>query len=301
MPTERRLAAIMFTDIVGSTAMMGKSERGGREQRIQHIAVVQPLVQEYGGEWIEEKGDEALLTFSSALGAVNCALAIQSELLADEKLQVRIGIHAADVVFEDGKVYGDGVNVAARVREQSVPGSIYVTGEVWQTVRNQPNVEATSLGERDLKNVDRPVSLYEIRGTAEEPALDIEVELILVRQLGQHLDMPMLFLDRNSKYRFWNEAAAQILGRRFDEDVDGITDSAFQEEVASPRDEKGVPLEPDERPMQIAIATGKPAHGRVHLRRPEGTASPHEVTAFPLFGQSGRIHGVLGIFWPADD
>ncbi len=300
MPTERRLAAIMFTDIVGSTAMMGKSERRGREQRIQHIAVVQPLVQEYGGEWIEEKGDEALLTFSSALGAVNCALAIQSELLADEKLQVRIGIHSADVVFEDGKAYGDGVNVAARVREQSVPGSIYVTGEVWQTVRNQPNVEATSLGERDLKNVDRPVSLYEIRGTAEEPALDIEVELILVRQLGQHLDMPMLFLDRNSKYRFWNEAAAQILGRRFDENLDGITDDEFHEQVVRPTDEKGLPLGPDQRPGLNAMDTGKPTHGRVYVPRPDGTVGPHEVTAFPFFGQTGRIHGALVIFWPAD-
>ncbi len=116
MSAERRLAAILFTDVVGYTALMARDEAAGRRVRARHDALVRTQVKRYHGRWIEEKGDESLSVFSSALEAVSCALALQAELDGDSELVLRIGIHLADVTLEDGRVYGDGVNVAARIR-----------------------------------------------------------------------------------------------------------------------------------------------------------------------------------------
>ena len=112
----RRLAAVMFTDIVGYTALMAENEELGVRVRERHRNVVRGLVERYGGDSIEATGDETLSTFESALDAVNCALSVQESLLEDPELRVRIGVHSGDVVFADGEVRGDGVNLAARVR-----------------------------------------------------------------------------------------------------------------------------------------------------------------------------------------
>ncbi len=168
-PEARRLAAIMFTDIVGYTALMGRNEAVGRRVQEHHEAVVGPLVARYQGEWLEERGDETLSVFGNVRDAVNCALAIQHALRDDPELKLRIGVHLGDVTFERGRVIGDGVNVASRIRALAEPGGTCITGEVWQSVKNQSNVETTPLGERELKNVDHPVAVYAVSGTAAEP------------------------------------------------------------------------------------------------------------------------------------
>ena len=114
--SERRLAAIMFTDIVGYTALMARSEEAGLRARRRHREVVRRQVEYYGGTWIDETGDESLSSFQSATDAVNCALAVNAELRESTELSLRIGIHLGDVLFEGGRVYGDGVNVASRIR-----------------------------------------------------------------------------------------------------------------------------------------------------------------------------------------
>jgi adenylate cyclase len=164
-PTERRLAAIMFTDIVGYTALMAESEERGLRVRERHRELLRPLVERYRGEWIEETGDESLSSFQSVVDAVNCALAAQAELREDPELRLRIGIHLGETLVEGGRVYGDGVNIASRIRPLAEPGGICVSAEVQQAVRNQPNVECEPLGERELKNVGRPVSVFSVRGT----------------------------------------------------------------------------------------------------------------------------------------
>ncbi len=113
---ERKLAAIMFTDIVGYTALMAESEEKGLRARRKHRTLAKPVVERYGGDWIDEWGDESLSSFPSAVNAANCALAIQERLKEEPELRVRIGIHLGDVVFEAGTLHGDGVNVASRIR-----------------------------------------------------------------------------------------------------------------------------------------------------------------------------------------
>jgi TolB-like protein/class 3 adenylate cyclase len=162
MPSERRLAAIMFTDIVGYTALMARDEEAGRRARDRHEAVVRPLVERHSGKLIEAAGDESLSRFPSALDAVTCALAVQDALREDDELRVRIGIHLGDVTFEGERVSGDGVNVAARVRPLAEPGGICVSDQVQQSLRGRTDLEFASLGEQELKNVGRPVGVYAV-------------------------------------------------------------------------------------------------------------------------------------------
>ena len=179
MPTERRLAAIMFTDIVGYTALMAESEERGLRARERHRELVRPLVAKYHGESIEARGDESLSTFPTALDAVNCALAIGDQLQSDAALKLHIGIHLGDVVVQDGEVSGDGVNIAARICALSRGDAPYISDEVQHTVQNQANLSFESLGEHEFKNVPRPVPIYRVTGAAQPPR-----RIALLQRLG---------------------------------------------------------------------------------------------------------------------
>ena len=115
MPSEpkRKLSAIMFTDMVGYTAMMQAKEAKARELIERHRELMKPLVEKHGGKILQYVGDGTFITFDSAIEAVNSALEIQKELKSDPDVNLRIGIHVGDVVVEGDEVYGDGVNVAS--------------------------------------------------------------------------------------------------------------------------------------------------------------------------------------------
>jgi len=159
---ERKLAAIMFTDIVGYTALMARDEEAARRARDRHEAVVRPLVARHHGHFVEATGDESLSSFPSALDAVSCALAIHRDLADDPELRLRIGIHQGDVTFEGNRVSGDGVNIAARVRPLAEPGGICVSDDVQHSLRGRADLEFASIGERELKNVGRPVTVFAV-------------------------------------------------------------------------------------------------------------------------------------------
>jgi class 3 adenylate cyclase len=169
-PSERRLAAIMFTDIVGSTAVTARSESAGLALRDRHRDLVRAHVERYHGRFIEAPGDESLSTFESAVDAVQCALAIHEEVDADPELELHVGIHLGETVFRGSEVFGDGVNIAARICALSEGAGICISGEVHQAVRNQPGIEARSLGDHALKNVGRAVSVFAIAAPGSSPA-----------------------------------------------------------------------------------------------------------------------------------
>ncbi|MEE8508596.1 MAG: tetratricopeptide repeat protein, partial [Myxococcota bacterium] len=164
-PASRRLAAIMFTDVVGFTALMAESEERGLRVREGHRTLVGPLVRRYGGESLEIRGDECLSVFPSALDAVNCALAIQAGAAGEPDLALHVGIHLGDVLIADGEASGDGVNIASRLSSLSEGGGVLVSAEVHHAVRNQPGIEATPLGEHDFRNVGRPVDVHRLTGS----------------------------------------------------------------------------------------------------------------------------------------
>ncbi|MFC1620583.1 adenylate/guanylate cyclase domain-containing protein [Candidatus Neomarinimicrobiota bacterium] len=170
----RKLAAIMFTDIVGYTALMGEDEQQALQLLEKNRTLLKPIIGQYNGEWLKEMGDGSLSSFASAVDAVNCALQIQHILREDPKLSLRIGIHVGDVVFEGGDVFGDGVNVASRIEPLAEPGCVCVSEQVYEAIRNKSGIEARFLGEKKLKGVDKPIKAYavtEIRAPISEKAL----------------------------------------------------------------------------------------------------------------------------------
>ena len=171
---ERQLLAIMFTDVVGYTALTERDEAAAVRIREAHRELVHTLVKQFDGEVVDATGDESLSIFASALRAVDCALALQGALRSHPDLRVRIGIHLGDVLRKDGEVIGEGVNVAARVRPLAEPGGICVSEPVYQMVRSRAHVTARALGARALKNVEQPVAVYalasEEMAAAEAPA-----------------------------------------------------------------------------------------------------------------------------------
>ncbi|MEE9464671.1 MAG: adenylate/guanylate cyclase domain-containing protein [Candidatus Neomarinimicrobiota bacterium] len=160
----RKLAAIMFTDIVGFTALMGEDEPKALQLLQHNRELLKPIIRQFHGEWLKEMGDGTLSCFASAVDAVNCALAIQHVLTDDPDLKLRIGIHIGDVVFEKGDVFGDGVNVASRIEPLAEPGGICISGRVYDDIQNKPDIETIFLGEKELKHVKRPIKVYALTG-----------------------------------------------------------------------------------------------------------------------------------------
>ena len=159
----------MFTDIVGSTALMAQSEEAGLRAKARHREIVRPQVERYGGELIEDPGDQTLSIFRNALDAVNCALTIQEELVSDPNLMLHVGIHTSDILIQDGEVSGDGVNIAARICAISEGDAPFISDEVHHAVQNQAHLDFEALGEQELKNVPRPVPVYRVSGTIQAP------------------------------------------------------------------------------------------------------------------------------------
>ena len=162
---KRKLAAIMFTDMVGYTALMQKDEQRARDLIENQRGLLTPLVKKHDGDVLQYVGDGTFCTFNSAIEAVNCAIEIQRALAGEDEINLRIGIHVGDVVVKGDEVYGDGVNVASRIEPLAEPGGICISGKVYDDVRNKPDIEAVFIGNKSLKNVDHHIEVYAISGS----------------------------------------------------------------------------------------------------------------------------------------
>jgi adenylate cyclase len=146
MPEDRRLAAIMFTDIVGYTALMGSDEDNAFQLLRKNRDLQRPLIKKYRGEWLKEMGDGILASFHTASDAVRCAGEIQHEA-KKVGIPLRIGIHEGEVVFEGGDVLGDGVNIASRLQESAEEGCITISGSVYRDIKNKKGIKAEFIEE----------------------------------------------------------------------------------------------------------------------------------------------------------
>lgn len=171
VPSSRRLAAIVFTDIVGFTRLAQRDERGALRARAEYQRLLGPILATHGGREVKSLGDGFLLDFPSAVESVRSALAVQRELHArngplpaEERIEVRIGVHVGDVVQEGDDLLGDAVNIASRVQAAAEPGGIWVTGAVRDQVGNKLPVVFEPLGTREFKNVDLPPQLFRVLG-----------------------------------------------------------------------------------------------------------------------------------------
>lgn len=162
MSQSRQLAAIMFTDIVGYTALMGSDEQKAFAILNKNRLLQKPIIEQFNGLWIKELGDGVLASFNTVSDAVNAAVKIQNACNAAKEFQLRIGIHQSEVVFENGDVFGDGVNIAARIQAAAKPGSIYISESVHHNVSNKKDIQTKFVKEETLKNVKEPVRIYEV-------------------------------------------------------------------------------------------------------------------------------------------
>jgi class 3 adenylate cyclase/pimeloyl-ACP methyl ester carboxylesterase len=165
----RKLLAILFTDVVGYTALTERDEARAVRVRDRHRELVKTLVTQFEGEVVDTTGDESLSVFPSALGAVDCALALQAALRDDPHLRVRVGIHVGDVLRRGNEVIGEGVNVAARIRPLAEPGGICVSEAVWKQVHNRPHLAAHSLGAQTMKNVGERFEVFALDSAGGRP------------------------------------------------------------------------------------------------------------------------------------
>jgi adenylate cyclase len=158
----RQLAAILFADMTGYTAMMQEDEQLARLKRKRLKEVLEPTIAYHNGRILQYYGDGSLSIFSSAIDSVNCAIAIQQLLRQEPVVDLRMGIHTGDITIEDEAIYGDGVNLASRIESLAVPGGIFISEKVYDEIKNQSSITAREMGYFELKNVKQPIRVFAI-------------------------------------------------------------------------------------------------------------------------------------------
>jgi TolB-like protein/class 3 adenylate cyclase len=178
MSQTRRLAAILAADVAGYSRLMGADEEGTLERlKALRRELLDPKIAEHKGRIVKTTGDGLLVEFASVVDAVRCAVAVQQAMperntgvAADKRIELRIGINLGDVIVEGDDLYGDGVNIAARIEALADAGGVFVSNTVHDQVRDRLPFIFEDLGEQQVKNIARPVRVYRIRTTLTHPA-----------------------------------------------------------------------------------------------------------------------------------
>jgi class 3 adenylate cyclase/tetratricopeptide (TPR) repeat protein len=174
----RKLAAIAFVDIVGYTAMMSKNVNQTLELIDKIRSTIIEGTRKFHGNLLKELGDGFLLSFQSPSNAIRCGQLIHKKLV-DTNASVRIGIHVGEIIHRNNDIYGDGVNIASRLQSIASPSSIYISGRVHEDILNNPEFHTKFQGEKKLKNVGRPIKVYEILDEASD-------ELFITKLIRKH-------------------------------------------------------------------------------------------------------------------
>src|SRR5438309_4248235 len=183
---QRKLAAIMFTDMVGYSALAQSDDKLALELLEEHRELLREIFPRFNGTEIKTIGDGFLVEFNSALEAAQCAIEIQRTLakrnhdvMADRRIELKIGIHIGDVVHRGGDVYGDGVNIASRIEALAGAGGVCVSMDVERQIRNALEAKFEKYSSGQLKNIDLPMDLFRIVLPWEVGGQNIEAAAIL--------------------------------------------------------------------------------------------------------------------------
>ena len=210
---ERRLAAILAADVAGYSRLMGRNEEETVRDLEAHQAVILPLITKHGGAVINMAGDGVVAQFPSAVRAVECAVAIQKimsernfDVPAERRMLLRIGINLGDIIHDGTRTYGDGINVAARLEPIAEPGGICISATVREAIFGKLGLPLRDIGERSLKNIDRPVHIYQIQSPGTRARRDwLGSGLRQYRRLAPALGLVVLLVAVASvgAWRFW--------------------------------------------------------------------------------------------------
>jgi adenylate cyclase len=168
---ERRLAAILAADVAGYSRLMGNDEEGTLAAlKTCRRELIDPRLAEHRGRIVKTTGDGALVEFASAVDAIRCAMEIQrgmaernSAVPEDRRVEFRIGINVGDIIIDEGDIYGDGVNIAARVETLASPGAICLSENAYAQIRGKLPLDVSDIGVQQLKNIAQPVRVYSVR------------------------------------------------------------------------------------------------------------------------------------------
>ncbi len=168
---ERRLAAILAADVAGYSRLMGVDEEGTLAAlKASRREIIDPKIAEHRGRIVKTTGDGALVEFASAVDAVRCAVEIQramaernADIPEDRRIEFRIGINVGDIIIDDGDIYGDGVNIAARIETLASPGAICLSDNAYRQIKGKLALDVSDMGERQLKNIAQAVRVHSVR------------------------------------------------------------------------------------------------------------------------------------------
>ncbi|MCP5046217.1 MAG: guanylate cyclase [bacterium] len=217
----RQLAAVMFTDMVGYTALMQEDEQKARSNRDRHRKVLEHLIDENQGSILQYFGDGTLSVFDSAIQALRCALEIQTQLQRAPKIPVRIGLHVGDIVYEESGVYGDAVNVASRIESISVPGGVLFSERVFDDIKNHPEFRSNSLGAFNFKNVKRPIEVYALSNPSLEVPSSSDMKGKIPASIRRVAVLPFVNMSRDPENEYFSDGMTEELIDAFTK-VDGL-------------------------------------------------------------------------------
>ncbi|MCK5467751.1 MAG: hypothetical protein KAI99_04565, partial [Cyclobacteriaceae bacterium] len=181
---ERRLAAIMFTDLVGYTALMEKNESGALELVKKNRDLHQSIIQKHNGQLVKEMGDGFMATFDGILDALSCAREIQIESKAREfDIPVRIGIHYGNITIDHEDIFCHGVNMASRIQSIADPGGIYISKSIHELISDRDDLETQYMGAIPLKNIKDPVPVYALKSEGLPPPDKKRIDAIITRSI----------------------------------------------------------------------------------------------------------------------
>ena len=179
MTNKRKLAAIVFTDIVGFTKLTAKNQQKASDLLDIQRDLLKPLIKSYGGKWVKEMGDGLILTFDTVNNAVECCLSIQNKAKKIDDLVLRIGIHLGEILEKENDIIGDDVNVTARIEPFSAPGGIAISNKIHDAIIREDGFDTKYLGKPKLKGVGQEVKVYCItsHGLPETVLSDVSAKL----------------------------------------------------------------------------------------------------------------------------
>ena len=185
----RKLAAILAADIAGYSALMGADEPRTVRDLKGHQAIVLPMLAEHGGRIIDTAGDGILAEFASVVNALECAVAIQKRMAErnatvepERRMQFRIGVNLGDVIYDEARIYGDGINIAARLEGIAEPGGVFISRQVYDQVDGKVALSFRKLGPQTLKNIVKPVEVFAVDGIGESGGGAGRVDLATMKQ-----------------------------------------------------------------------------------------------------------------------
>ena len=176
MSSSYRLAAIMFSDMVGYTALMGNSESAALDLLEKNRQLHHNILNKHQGQLLKEMGDGMMCCFESVSQAIQASMEIIDSCQHLEGLELRIGIHLGEVVFQNNDIFGDGVNIASRIQVLAPPQGILISETVFNNIRNKDGYPAQFIGEKILKNVDHPVKIYQLKGSPQQHETKVIIE-----------------------------------------------------------------------------------------------------------------------------